>query len=1606
MLSITAVSDADYYLRAGSGCGGGKDPSGSAAEYELEAVARGEPPGEWLYPHRNDFGVEGEIHPENESGDQFRRVVNNLQHPLTGAQLGRTPPTFASVDERMARFDRKHPDATPEQRKAELTRAESKHRHANHAWDMTFSATKSVSVLHAALEHEDRHDEAEQVKAAMRAGIEAALTFAADELGHTRRGTAGPEVAGRTTMRHVRDGNFQTALFLHHTSRDRDPQLHAHVMLVNRILCDDGQWRALYSPALLKNKHMLDAIFQRVLEAELTERLGSRFAARPDGKAREVVGVSPQIRDLFSARSRAVDTITEEDLTDWRKVHGDEDPPALIKWRIQRRAVLKSRKGKLKDSPTREQDVKRWDAEIAQEFREGFAAVCEEVDIAAREPASSGDFDPVAVIQLALDDLTQRKSTWNRSHLMHAISQHLPDMLRLPPGRVVDLLVELSDAALDGRQVFSLGAPAPVEVPATLKDPKTGESVFEAPTGGRYTTRVHLAREDSLVNRLGRRGAPILKPGTAARALSGRGLSDEQMSVATSVLTSDRSVELVDAAAGTGKSRLMAALSDTSAEVWGHGLTGFAVAQNAAQVLQREGIARAHNIAAYLDFRYRERRGEVSDVERATFAVPRGGTVVVDEASMVSTPQLAELFRELDEAGVGRVVMIGDSAQVDAVDAGGAFRLLTREREAHTLTQVRRFDNEWEREASTRLRDGDVEALNQYEIRDRIHGGEPEDIERRVVDEFVTDYLSGLETVIVTSTGDKAADLSSEIRQRLVNAGRVEQHGVPLHDDTTAGAGDIIQTRWNNQLVGVVNREVWKVDRTDRDGHLIVRPALRDDRGRLTWGDEHRLPSWYVGKHVELAYASTVDAVQGRSVDAGATLFDDMMGASRLYPAQTRGRVRNTVWVPITPPARRLRESDEDYEARIPSPMAKLIAAYERDDHTEAARTVIREEQERATNMGHLRPQWAQLIAEQRAADHREMLREIVGTERHVLFADPAIEGVLHLMRSAEVNGYDVRAVVGRAYGESRLEGARTPGGLLFDKIDAELSKKTTQPREQVTRAETYAERTPVGDHPDLLFARGNAELLDAREAELGEQAAGDPPSWALALLGPAPDDPFHRASWQERVGVVAGYRESHGLTNAIDPIGRTPSKAEPEHRWEFLRASRALGADTERDVVEASDGELARQVLAWRREQEWMPRNVDDDLRETNDAAGYARGQVVQARTRGEDPSEWVRMLQDMEARTGRLEKVATARRAAVEHTAEPRDRAQEAMVEMRRRVERDRVVAEREAAKRAADERDRQAAADEDARVHGAVGERFREQWVPNAPAFGSERWAELDDDAPEKRASLFTAALSWWRMGEPRDERALTERLERHGADVAPERAMPEKALERVRGGEDEELVRRDYPTGDLRVLGEVHRYTGRDMEGDAPAFGTPEYADAGAEVKGKAETRAALAYHHAGDTLDERERRAEVEEERAGAREIAEDLKAEREQRVDRRTHRELAKARGEEPPEREPVDEKRVECDEAEPPARPDTSWVREAAKAKAPEREPEPRQEAPEPTPPARDDLDEQLDRARAAEERIRADRERVEGERRDSDRRDADRREQERSRGADEMQR
>jgi AAA domain len=97
-----------------------------------------------------------------------------------------------------------------------------------------------------------------------------------------------------------------------------------------------------------------------------------------------------------------------------------------------------------------------------------------------------------------------------------------------------------------------------------------------------------------------------------------------------------------------------------------------------------------------------------------------GDLLVIDEASMVSTADLAAVEAVATRQGA-KILLTGDTEQLSAPQAGGAMRLLAGEHGDYQLRTVRRFEQEWERDASLRLRDGDADVLAEYDQRGRIH---------------------------------------------------------------------------------------------------------------------------------------------------------------------------------------------------------------------------------------------------------------------------------------------------------------------------------------------------------------------------------------------------------------------------------------------------------------------------------------------------------------------------------------------------------------------------------------------------------------------------------------------------------------------------------------------------------------------------------------------------------------------------------------------------------------------------------------------------------------------------------------------------------------------
>jgi hypothetical protein len=175
----------------------------------------------------------------------------------------------------------------------------------------------------------------------------------------------------------------------------------------------------------------------------------------------------------------------------------------------------------------------------------------------------------------------------------------------------------------------------------------------------------------------------------------------------------------------------------------------------------------------------------------------------------------------------------------------------------HELTGIHRFQADWEREASLRLRAGDQGVLDLYERHGCIRAGTEAEMIEAVVDGYVTHTYAHRQSLALASSNGQAADLATRIRDRFVADGALSNDAVVLlHNGCVAGSGDLIQCRKIDRSVNdptgevVANRDVFGVISVEEDGSLLVRRKL-DDR----WGDHFILPASYVERHVELAYA-------------------------------------------------------------------------------------------------------------------------------------------------------------------------------------------------------------------------------------------------------------------------------------------------------------------------------------------------------------------------------------------------------------------------------------------------------------------------------------------------------------------------------------------------------------------------------------------------------------------------------------------------------------------------------------------------------------------------------------------------------------------------------
>jgi hypothetical protein len=229
------------------------------------------------------------------------------------------------------------------------------------------------------------------------------------------------------------------------TSRTGDMQMHTHCLILNRAQAtDDGRWRALDGRALLAARSGAGALYNRVLEAELTRRLGVAWRDRPDG-LREIQGVDDDLIAAFSTRRHAITERVTQMIEAYRDAHGVEPTQAIVSSMAQD-ATLRTRRSKREFSAA--EALASWEETARQQGRRLNALPGRVVGRAA----TNGTAPPLTDADVTA--LLQRLAETEHA----TVTQH--DLLRvaldvLPPGAATPDQVRARAEALVDRAMSS-----------------------------------------------------------------------------------------------------------------------------------------------------------------------------------------------------------------------------------------------------------------------------------------------------------------------------------------------------------------------------------------------------------------------------------------------------------------------------------------------------------------------------------------------------------------------------------------------------------------------------------------------------------------------------------------------------------------------------------------------------------------------------------------------------------------------------------------------------------------------------------------------------------------------------------------------------------------------------------------------------------------------------------------------------------------------------------------------------------------------------------------------------------------------------------------------
>ena len=737
-------------------------------------------------------------------------------------------------------------------------------------YDLQFAAPKSVSVLAAFAGPEERA----RILAAHDWAVRRALDYAhAAGLIVTRTGAQGRHRAPAAGV--------SAAVYRHFTSRAQDPQLHSHAVLLNLCVRANGSTGGLDNRAILKNAGGIAALYRSELASGLRAELG--YEAVRAGRNFEIAGVAEPVLELFSKRRAAIERAARE-----RGFDTAQDRVAA------QAAAHGTRARKDRETPLATLEVE-WERQLIQA---GWArgAVFEGVRIAA-DGIREARVGPAAerrqrLAKVGLTEALAMQAVVEERDLV----QRVAEALQCEAGADA-VLEEVERLRRDGG-VVAVGRTA------------EGEAVYATP-------EMIEAERGMLRRAYGRQDERAFVPeAVVRRVLAERpSLRAEQRAAVRHALNRD-GVSVVEGSAGSGKSFAMASVADavraSGGEVWAIAPSWKAVSVIQTDTATAEAMARAVT-------------GFLNRIDKGEIALGPRTTVIADEAGMIGTRDLAALVEATGAAGA-KLVLSGDTRQLAPVVAGAPMRLLVRALGAARMDEIQRqrgrseAEGAWMRAASIDFAAGRTgSALEAYDRGGAITwGADREATMQALVAAYAESRLDPEEAqrtrIVLTGWNKDVRELNARIRDRLKRDGllpegaEVEIAAIPRggsHSEPLAlTVGDEVMFGESVEVEGqtIRNADLARIEALSGDADdPMLTLRLAKDGARLSARasalvgfrerDEPQVP------RLQHAYAMTVHAAQGVTVDEAFVADLRGTGAEATYVAMTRHRCSSRLFV-------------------------------------------------------------------------------------------------------------------------------------------------------------------------------------------------------------------------------------------------------------------------------------------------------------------------------------------------------------------------------------------------------------------------------------------------------------------------------------------------------------------------------------------------------------------------------------------------------------------------------------------------------------------------------------------------------------------------------------